>query len=272
MSSFFRTRIIDAADAADHGDAIRRMRREEFDGLVVRGVYDAAACAKLCARLEAGRHGLIRTEFPGPFRAYFLGVNLNLAPSDLDGYFAAAAVFRTGLERLFSGLPDLQSRVASLLGQLDDGRRYRPAPGPQVGSAHMFTTLRAHMPGGFIPVHFDNEQAARPSYRLLMRDLAADLFSFVLAFSQAEGGGALEIYNLRHGGRSFRMVDGAEEAGRLDLAGVESVQWRLAPGEMILFNSGRYLHRVTPVEGAATRWTACSFMAESRGGDAYCWG
>ena len=272
MSRFFRTQFVDAADAAGHGDAIRQMRREAFDALVVRGVYDAAACTEICARLEAGRHGLIRTEFPAPFHAYFLGVNLNLAPADLSGYFEAAEEFRTRLEQVFAGFPDLESRVTSLLGQLDGGRRYRAAPGPRGAGPHMFTTLRAHLPGGFIPAHFDNEQAARPSYRLVMRDVASDLYSFVLAFSQAEGGGALEVYNLSHGGRSFRMADGMEEAGRLDLTGVESVQVRLAPGEMILFNSGRYLHRVTPVEGAATRWTACSFMAESRGGDAHCWG
>jgi hypothetical protein len=41
---------------------------------------------------------------------------------------------------------------------------------------------------------------------------------------------------------------------------------------MITFNSGRYLHRVTPVIGATTHWTACSFMADSRPGDVLCWG
>jgi hypothetical protein len=42
---------------------------------------------------------------------------------------------------------------------------------------------------------------------------------------------------------------------------------------LIRFNSGRYLHQVTPVQGAAARWTACSFRAESLNGDSvYCWG
>ena len=43
-------------------------------------------------------------------------------------------------------------------------------------------------------------------------------------------------------------------------------------GEMMIFNSGRYLHHVTPVIGPRSRWTACSFMAQSRDGDVICWG
>ena len=49
--------------------------------------------------------------------------------------------------------------------------------------------------------------------------------------------------------------------------------FRLPPGAMIVLDSGRYLHRVTPVIGPHKRWTACSFMARSRARDAtYCWG
>ena len=58
--AFFRSITIEAADAARHPDAIRRMRREEVDGIILRGVYDADACAQVCAKLEAGAHGLVR--------------------------------------------------------------------------------------------------------------------------------------------------------------------------------------------------------------------
>lgn len=265
--TFFRSITIEAAEVARNPDAIRGMRREEIDGIILRGVYDADACARVCARLETGQHGLVRTEFPAPFRSHFLGVNLNLAPDDLTGYFAAAAAFHTHLAALI----DLETRVATLLGMMDAGRRYRAAPGPD-GQDHMFTTLRAHLPGGFIPQHFDNEQAHRPSYRHITPHINADLYSFVLAFSRADAGGALQIFNLQHGGRKFRMADGADDASRLDVTRVESVSFRLRPGEMILFNSGRYLHRVTPVIGTTTRWTACSFMSESHHGETWCWG
>ena len=99
------------------------------------------------------------------------------------------------------------------------------------------------------------------------------LFSFVLAFSQAEQGGALEIFNLQPERDGQRIAVGDRSAVVPDLDAAEKVSFRLDPGDMILFNSGRYLHRVTPVMGAKVRWTACSFMAESRSpGRVYCWG
>jgi len=273
VPSFFRHIVITAPEAADHPDLIRRMRGDEIDGIVIGEVYDDQECARIVSRLEAGANGLVRSDFPARMRAYFLGINLNLAPPDLNAYFEHAPAFRAGLKQLFSGSVDLETRITGLLSCLDSGRPYHAAPGPRPQLDHMFTTLRAHMPGGFIPPHFDNEQAYRDSYRLIMPRISADLFSFVLAFSRPEVGGELEVFNMKHGGRKFRMVDGPDDAAHLDLTGVESVRFKLKPGEMILFNSGRYLHRVTPVSGAATRWTACSFMAESRTGDqVYCWG
>jgi hypothetical protein len=271
--SFFRLLTIDAAEAAAHPDAIRQMRAGTIDGIMIRGVYSDATCGRLCQALEAGDHGLVRMGFPAAMRAYFLGINLNLAPPNLDRYFQETGRHRQLLHRLFEPDTDLEIRVTALFSALDGGRAYRAPPGPTTGSQHMFTTLRAHGTGGFIPPHFDNEQAFRDSYRFVLPLIGRDLFSFVLAFSRAEAGGTLEVFDLHHGGRTFRMVDGPDDASHLALDGVPRVGFRLQPGEMILFNSGHLLHRVTPVQGGTTRWTACSFMAESREGDqVFCWG
>ena len=273
MPFFFHSITIDAQQAERFAEAVRQLRREELHGILVRRVYSAEECAGFVARFEAGGAGLFRTDFPPLMRAYFLGMNLNLAPSDLAEYFRAAPEFSVRLKALFAGSADLETRLSGLLSALDGGRRYCAAPGPRPGLDHMFTTLRAHLTGGFIPPHFDNEQGFRQSYRFIMPHIGTDLFSFVLAFSCPEAGGELEIFDLQHEGRPFRMMDGEQDASHLNLTGVESVRFRLEPGELIIFNSGRYLHRVNRVAGAATRWTACSFMAESRGGDrVYCWG
>lgn len=269
----FRTLTIEARDAAAYPDAIRRMRADELDGLIIRNVYSPAECDRIRARLEAGDLGLVRMPFPAAMRSFFLGMNLNLSPTDLDPYFREAPRFHARLRELFGPDADPRARILGLLSTLDQGRPYRPAPGPEPGQEHMFATLRCHLTGGFIPPHFDNEQASRPSYRFVCEAIGRDLFSFVLAFSRADAGGALEVFDMHHQGRAFRMVDGPDDASHLNLADVASVQFRLAPGEMILFNSGRRLHRVVPVEGPRIRWTACAFMAESRSGDAvYTWG
>lgn len=270
--SFFRTVTVSAAEAGQSRQILTRLRDREIDGVLIKQVYDGATCAALCAALEAGRHGLIKTEFPAKFAAFFYGVNLNLAHPDLEDYFAEAPRFRAGLARLFPGDLDLEARITGLLSMLDDRRDYAAAPGPKPGSTYMFTTIRAHLSGGYIPPHFDDEQAARPSYRMLLPLIQLKLFSFVLAFSKADEGGALEIFNL-HPVKEGQPIAGNQAAPKLDLSSVEKVSFRLDPGDMIVFNSGHHLHRVTPVIGATTRWTACSFMAESKSGEhVYCWG
>ena len=133
----------------------------------------------------------MRTDFPAKFAAFFYGINLNLAHPDLGDYFAEAPRFRAALDALAGGRLQVQRRLSELMSALDGGRPYVPPPGPQPGTEYMYTTVRAHLPGGYIPAHFDDEQAARPSYRHLLPLIRRRLFSFVLAFSQGQQGGAL---------------------------------------------------------------------------------
>ena len=65
-----------------------------------------------------------------------------------------------------------------------------------------------------------------------------------------------------------------DDAGaRVGVDRLASVSFRLPAGTLIVLDSGAHLHRVAPVVGTTLRWTACSFMARSRGRDAvYCWG
>lgn len=271
--TFFRHEAICARDVRLRPDLLTRLRKGDLDAVIVHQVYDGPTCAGLVAQLESQSHGLVRTDFPEKFRAYFLGINLNLAHPELGPYFAEAARFHQGLARLFSGGPDLRARVTELLSALDQGLGYHPPDGPQPGSHYMFATIRAHLKGGYIPAHFDDEQAGRPSYRHLTPIIRRPLFSYVLAFSQAQGGGALDIFDLEAGAGGGPIAIDGRSAPLLDLSGVDRVSFRLAPGDMIIFNSGRRLHRVTPVTGDITRWTACSFMAQSLAGDrVYCWG
>jgi hypothetical protein len=271
--AFFQTVTIAFENVGQSGDLLTRLRRRDIDGVIVTGVYDAATCDRVKAQLEDNHAGLIRTDFPAKFAAFFYGINLNLAHPDLKDYFAEVPRFRDGLAKLLSSGPDLETRLTSLMSALDGDRPYTAAPGPQPDLQYMFTTIRAHLSGGYIPPHFDDEQAARPSYRLLMPLIEHKLFSFVLAFSKPHEGGALEIFDLQPTQQGQRIAVGDRSVYKPDLDTVERVSVRLDPGDMIIFNSGHYLHRVTPVVGPVVRWTACSFMAEAKGGDRiYCWG
>jgi hypothetical protein len=271
--AFFKTVTVDFDRIGQSGDLLTRLRAREIDGVIVTGIYDAATCERVKAQLEGNNTGLIRTDFPAKFAAFFYGINLNLAHPDLKDYFAEVPRFRDGLAKLLPSGLDLESRLTSLMSALDGGRPYMAAPGPQPDLEYMFTTIRAHLPGGYIPPHFDDEQAARPSYRLLMPLIEHKLFSFVLALSKPHEGGALEIFNLQPAQQGQRIAVGDRSAVKPDLDTIERVSVRLDPGDMIIFNSGHYLHRVTPVVGPSVRWTVCSFMAEAKGSDRiYCWG
>jgi hypothetical protein len=273
LGSFLRLLEINAADAAEHPDAFDRIRAGDLQGMIVHDVYPAEVLAAVVERLERRDLPFVRTRFPAEFRSLFLGRNLNLSHPDLREYFADASAFHEHLAALFPPRLGVTDHLARILATLDRGRPFVAPPGPLAGQHYMFTTLREHLEGGFIPPHFDNEQSFRPSYRHLRGLVEPHMLSFVLALTQADQGGALEVFDLRCEPEDAVMLNDDRVAAKPDIGTLDSVSFRLPPGAMIILDSGRYLHRLTPVRGARKRWTACSFMALSRKGDAmYCWG
>lgn len=269
---FLRVLDIEAASADAHPDAFDRLRAGELQAILVRAVYDAGALGPVVDRLERHDPPFLQTWFPEKFRSWFYGANVNLSDPSLTGYFEQSEAFHAHLREAFAGVPEPVARVGAVLAALDHGRPFIAPPGPRPGTQYMFTTLRGHAEGGYIPPHFDNEQALRPSFRHLRGIAQEHMTSFVLTLAMADGGGALEVFDSRCELRDARMIS-ADGAVRPSIEGLRSVAFRVPPGDMIVLDSGRYLHRVTPVAGTRKRWTACSFMAQARDGHAnYCWG
>lgn len=272
MPSDFLTMERHDADDPLPADAFARLRSGQLDVLRVDGVFAPDLCARMVADLETNAPGFEVTEFPGPFRSFFYGRNLNLNDPDLDDYFAAAARFDGDLHRFGAGLGvDPVARITGVLSGLDGGRAVAPAPGPD-GANHFFTTFRGHRNGGYIPPHFDNEQGLRPSYRHVAAVTSGDILSFVVTLAAAEGGGVLELYDLiAEQGRGIVNDDGLSR--RPDLSTLRSQTVPVPAGSMLVVQSGRRLHRVQPVIGEKMRWTMCSFMALSRDGQrTFAWG
>lgn len=268
---FLRVAELDARECAAQPALFERLRRGDLQAILVHGVYPAAVLQGLVERLERHDPPFLHTSFPGKFRSWFYGRNLNLSAPGLPGYFAEAASFAGHLAALFP-TPGLPGQVGALLAALDAGRPFVAAPGPRAGERYMFTTLRAHEEGGYIPPHVDNEQALRPAFEHLRSLVELHMTSFVLALTLPQGGGALEVFDYSVAPEQARLLSD-DRAARPDVSRLRSTAFRVPAGSMIVLDSGRLLHRLTPVEGSAKRWTACSFMARARGADAtYCWG
>lgn len=273
LGGFFGLLEINADDAAAHAGAFDRLRAGTLHAVVVHGVYPPSVLRAVIERLERHDPQFLKTFFPEKFKSWFFGRNVNLAHPDLPGYFAESAKFRNQLESLFPAGLGPETRVAALLASLDHGRAFRAAPGPGPGEAYMFTTLRAHLEGGYIPSHFDNEQALRKSYRHLHSLVELHMLSFVLALAAPDAGGEQEIFDLRCEPENATMLSDDSVRDKPDVSKLASVRFPLPAGTMIVVDSGRYLHRLTPVVGPRKRWTACSFMALARDKSAtYCWG
>ncbi len=273
VGSFFRLLELDASEATQFPDTFAKLRAGELHGAIVHNVYRPEVVQELIPRLERHDPPFLQTWFPEKFRAFFYGENLNLA-RNLGEYFGKVPGFEDHLRELSPGGPGIAGHLCATMSALDGGRSFRPPPGIQPGQRYMFTTIRCHLPGGYIPAHVDNEQALRPSYAHLCSLIQPQMLSFVLALSQPGDGGALEVYNYRQDSpNAIPMNSDQGKHLRPDLSQLESATFRLPPGSMILVDSGRYLHRVTPVEGTVNRWTVCSFMALANDAQSmYCWG
>ncbi|HYL24684.1 MAG TPA: hypothetical protein VEV21_09845 [Burkholderiales bacterium] len=273
LAGFLRTTELDAADAGAHAEAFEQLRAGELQAIIVHRVYPPELLEAVVARLERNEPDFLQTWFPEKFRSWFFGRNLNLADPRLPGYFDEAARFHAQLEDLFASGLGFARHVGGLLGRLDCGQPFVSAPGPAPGTQYMFTTLRAHAESGYLPAHFDNEQRVRASYGHLRTLVELNMMSFVLVLAQPEAGGALEVFDLCVEPQDARLLNDDSVSERPDVSLLESVSFCLPPGTLIVLDSGRYLHRLTPVHGARKRWTACSFMARARARAAtYCWG
>ena len=270
---------ISASDATHYPNAVTKVRNGDLTALVVRGVYDAVAMAWATEQLEladSGRGvmaGVRRTTFPEKFNGWFYGQNLNLLTDGLDEYFNEGPSYLKRLDALLPRGEGFTERLLPLLSSLDEGRPYSAPPGPKQGKNYQVTTIRGHGCKGYIPPHCDNEQAHNPSYEHLLTLVRDDLFSVVLAFNRPQSGGVLEVYDYVVPACARVPIALASTVLRPDLSRACSLLLPLSPGDIVVVDSGRHYHRVTPVEGIRTRWTACSFMAHAINRRAvYCWG
>jgi hypothetical protein len=248
-----------AAELDAHADLVDRIMAREALGAIVRAAVDGAAVAQALARLAASDPP--RTELAP--RAHALGCML--APTaarptgpSLDEYLAMAS-WRA--DELFD--PSLRAALDAQLATLAGGREVT-VPRSADGRVYARATVHVFEDGGEAPIHCDSYGVLPAREELAARLDGRTQLSWYIPLSLPEQGGDLAIYDLRHG------EPGAAQPAR---SGARARSYRVGVGDLVVFDGGRWFHRVEPCRGPTPRRTFAGFAGLARGGRAlYVWG
>ncbi|HHH29839.1 MAG TPA: 2OG-Fe(II) oxygenase [Polyangiaceae bacterium] len=258
-------------------DALWSIYRGELDLLIVKDAVAPARMAEAVRRAEAEPERFSWTPQEDPRRSHdeqmvVLGQTLTPVSGfdiDMAAYHAQAASFRRALDALFG--PDdggFEAKIQTLLGRLGGGREVFSPPAADGTGRYTPATIRKLPPGCHIPVHCGNFFLESPGYAHLRQTVAVvDQLSFFFPMQTPEAGGELLVYDLTWGDPTTPKM---AEMDMFDPRAIEA--WnheRFAPevGELLLFDGGRYFHKVSRVEGGRARWTIGGFVGFTKDHD-----
>lgn len=256
---------LESSRLEQHPDTLRDVFAARVTGVVIRHAFPADLMARVVGRLEAGDFGLQSRPSPA-FAGETYGRVLIVGDKDLGDYFREAARFRAACRNLFGEAADFQSRVEELLAAIAGGRTVRVPEGPD-RSTYAPATIRGLHEGGEIDLHCENETVEFPSMWHLSRlTHARNQLSYYVVLALPEAGGELVVHNARYAEGPGELLSRMERTGPevLDmLAPHGHVVPHTEVGDLLVFDSGRHFHRVTPVVGKRFRWTIGGFLARS---------
>jgi hypothetical protein len=229
-------------------DAVAALYDGRLVGLTVHGLF--ADRAALSAAADAACATMPHVDLDATLG--LVGRGVMLAPTTpsplgppLDDYFAAAARDAAPLEAAFRSV-DGRATIARTLGRLAGGAASTPRD-------YTWATLRIVAPGAEIPLHCDT-YAPSPTFAYMDKatDRSTQLSWYVVTDAPRQGG-ALTVL------RGRRDEGGPDERAAVEIP--------LTAGDLVLFDAGRYYHRITRVSGACARRTLGGFAGRTREGD-----
>jgi hypothetical protein len=257
--------VVDVADVHRHPDVLDAIFRQEYMGVIVRGVFAPRQMGEVMSRLQSGLDGMPRAVAP-TFKGGLYGTPLVMGSEDLRSYLDDAVRFRTAIAPLFASCGGLEARIESILGAFAGGRPVE-VPRADDGRAYVPATIRVLVDGDSLPIHYENGTTRYDSMkRLLPRVDTETIMSFYVPMALPDAGGVLEVFTTdcsNGGDRIIEELGGPEKAlPILTERGCSEVL--PAVGDMLLFDGGRHYHRVTEVRGSRARWTLGGFYAYAK--------
>ena len=271
-------------------DAIVEMLTGVRRGIMIRGAFSPEACERLASGLEACRDNrgnfeplyipipqqrhasgdpILADSDPLVYGSLIFGTPLILATKGkTDHYLKNARWFRDLFERIWAEAPGFEERFAQVLRRMAGGRPVEP---PRAESGEAFSPL--HIKGiedtGALAIHCGNETHNGELLEILRKhiDIEVGQISYLVLLRKPESGGELRIYGLNWSTPDGQRVQEAnrtspETIALCDSYGYDDVDPDV--GDVIVFDGGRYYHRVNEVRGPISRWTGQGFLALSR--------
>lgn len=250
------------AAAAIDPTLIDRIIAAELTGVVIHDALPPAQIANAVARLNAEpdwdspnkgmRGGELRTigDAATPTFTHLRGPSADLyAQSAAQHASRAAALFET----------DPTPQIAQRLSAAFNGRPAAP-PAFDDGLTWAPYNLRALDPGVQIYSHHDNHYGLSV-YERMPTDLdRGALLSWFITLQAPQDGGALIVYGLWGSDPNPPTLP----TRFLDTAALESDYRKatvpLKAGDLVIFDAGRHVHRVSPVQGDRARLTLGGFL------------
>lgn len=251
---------VDVNDLHRFPNAIQDMYDGTLGGLIIRGVYSEEEMARVYDRIENREKSFIRRDFPVQYKTWFLGRFLDDSTDpELPEYLADTPRFRENLRSVFEGMTPYEDRLEDVLGRISAGAAVR-IPSFRDGRSYAPATIRMLPPGGQISTHVGKEAGTRPAYTHLNTVVDSDnQISMFLTAQAPEAGGNLIVYSLKWSDIDERhIIDGRTAVEPL----LETAEWAVyttRPGDLLVFDGGRYFHRVSVVQGSRNRCTIGGF-------------
>jgi hypothetical protein len=258
MSFSARFHDAPAATLERHRDLVTQIYAGAQVGLVVRGVVRPAHLSVALERLLARQHELPRHEVAPGVHTFGCMLAPTLAwprgPS-LEVYFRDAERFSPF--ELFAPDCDLEGCIAELLSRLS---AERPASVPTLPGMGRYAgaTVRVYPDGTEVPLHCDTYPPLPcHAHKRELLDPTTQL-SWYLPLSLPERGGEIRVYDARFGNLPQQLeLDVLERE-------VAHVTIEVRPGDLLVFDGGRYVHRVLGSRGPTPRRTLGGFAGLSK--------
>ncbi len=233
--------------------ALEKLWGGRCHGLNRPGLFTVTELAELQQLLKARIPERHAQPFPGTTFGSVL-----IVTDDRQRYFQDARALRCLLEE-HGLLQRLRAALSDLTGH--------PVKTPdEEGQSYAEVTVRRLPAGQEVAVHSErwewpsmgwHRQQLQPRWHL----------SFYLPMNPLADGGELELYHRPSQGMDLGGLSAEQARQRLEVHGQS--RWSPQPGELLIFDGGRFNHRVRP--SSSERWTLGGFAGQDHDGQLWIW-